>query len=287
MRKTALVVSLIAFLAAACSAFAGDDGIGPIRHSVSDANPRVGHPATIIAPHFRLKKLAQGSDPLENPSGVITQYGYLNDFPPKPVEATKTEPDENTYLVFPRDPGGPTPGYHYGHHFLFQSHEGGGTDGSYVTRINLDVKNPAHRITLLTPVGDDGLTHINALDGSTYDPFTRTLLYTQETGFPKGGVIEITAAWPPVLKRLDGEFGSAAYEGIHPDDRGNILAAEDSGGVSVNVIPSDPTSPKNARQPNSFVYRFIPYNKHDLSQGGKLQALQVWIDGAPIVFNAA
>lgn len=285
MRNTAVVVSLtIALLVPAALA---QSGIGPVTHSVPAANLRVGHPATRIAPPFHLKVLAQGSDPLENPSGVISQYGYLNDFPPQPVEATKTEPDENTYLVFPKGLGGPTPGYHYGHRFLFQSHEGGGDDGSYVTRINLDVKDPAHRITLLTPVGADGLTHLNALDGSTYDPFTKTLLYTQETGFPQGGVVEITAAWPPVERRLDGVFGSAAYEGIHPDDRGNIYAAEDSGGVSVNVIPSDPTSPKNARQPNSFVYRFLPYNKHDLWQGGRLQALQVRINGKPIVFNAA
>ena len=286
MRNTSVVVYLSAALLAVPVVFA-QSGIGPVTHSVSAANLRVGHPATRIASPFRLKVLAQGSDPLENPSGVITQYGYLNDFPPQPVEATKTEPDENTYLVFPKGLGGPISGYHYGHRFLFQSHEGGGDDRSYVTRINLDVKDPAHRITLLTPLGDDGLTHLNALDGSSYDPFTKTLLYTQETGFPQGGVVEITAAWPPVERRLDGVFGSAAYEGIHPDDRGNIYAAEDSGGVSVNVIPSDPTSPKNARQPNSFVYRFLPYNKHDLWQGGKLQALQVRIDGKAIVFNAA
>jgi len=54
----------------------------------------------------------------------------------------------------------------------------------------------------------------------------------------------------------------------------------------VNVNPADPGSPKTARQPNSFVYRFVPYDKTDLSQGGKLQALQVSIDGQPVIFNA-
>ena len=62
---------------------------------------------------------------------------------------------------------------------------------------------------------------------------------------------------------------------------------EDAGGTSVNVVPADPTSPKAARQPNSFVFRLIPYDKRDLSKGGKLQALQVSIDGQPVVFNAA
>ena len=36
------------------------------------------------------------------------------------------------------NPGGPAPGYNYGHHFLFQGHENSG-DLAYVTRINLDV----------------------------------------------------------------------------------------------------------------------------------------------------
>jgi secreted PhoX family phosphatase len=41
-----------------------------------------------------------------------------------------------------------------------------------------------------------------------------------------------------------------------------------------------------AKQPNSFVYRFVPYNVSNIAQGGKLQALQVWIDGSPVVFTA-
>ena len=55
----------------------------------------------------------------------------------------------------------------------------------------------------------------------------------------------------------------------------------------MNVDPNDPTSPKAARQPNAFVYRFVPYDPTDLSKGGKLQALQVWIDGKPVRFHAS
>jgi hypothetical protein len=236
----------------------------------------VGTPATVIARGFRLKTLALGVDPLENPSAKITQYGLLAD-------GTRTEPDENLYLVLP-NPGGPTAGYKYGHHFLFQGHENG-NNLAYVTRINLDVKDPAHRITLLTPEGADGMTHFSSIDGSTYDPFTNTLLLTQEAG-SNGGVIQISATWPPIVTTLDGILGKGGYEGIHPDDRGNLLIIEDSGGTAVNVNPADPASPKTARQPNSFVYRFVPFNKTDLSQGGKLQALQVSIDGQPVIFNA-
>ena len=118
--------------------------------SVPTANPS-NPPATfvqpnVIASNYSLKLLAQGSDPLENPSGVITTLGNLND-----ATKTRTEPDENTYLVFDQNPGGPTPNYEYGQHFLFQGHENSG-NLAYVTRINLDVTDPAHRITLLTPV---------------------------------------------------------------------------------------------------------------------------------------
>jgi hypothetical protein len=252
-------------------------GIGPIRSSVPSANPRVDTPATVIARGFRLKTLAVGTDPLENPSAKITNYGLLAD-------GTRTEPDQNLYLVLPKV-SGPAAGYNYGHHFLFQGHENGG-NLAYVTRINLDVKDPAHRITLLTPEGADGLTHFNSVDGSTYDPFTNTLLFTQEAG-GSGGVFQVTNTWPPVVTTLDGILGKGGYEGIHPDDRGNLLIIEDAGGISVNVNPADPTSPKTAKQPNSFVYRFLPNNRSDISAGGKLQALQVSIDGQPVIFHAA
>jgi len=254
-----------------------------INSGVPEANQRAGHPANLIAPGFELKKIVEGSDALENPSGVITNFGYLSDFPPQLIERTKTEADENTYVVLDQNPGGPTPGFDYGRHFLFQGHENA-ADFAYVTRINLDVNDPAHRITLLTPVGTDGKTHFGSIDGSTWDPFTRTLLFTQERG-TSGGVIQITAlSFPAQLSTLDGIVGKGGYEGIHPDNLGNLLIIEDSGGTSVPVDPANPSSPKNARNPNSFVYRFVPYDKQNLLAGGKLQALQVSIDGAPLTF---
>src|SRR5262249_54066589 len=86
--------------------------------------------------------------------------------------------------------------------------------------------------------------------------------------------------WPPTVRTLDGVVGKAGYEGIHSDDKGNLLLIEDSGGTSVNVDPSNPNSPKAARNPNSFVYRFVPYDPEDLFAGGRLHALQVLIGGA-------
>src|SRR5438132_4071263 len=53
-----------------------------------------------------------------------------------------------------------------------------------------------------------------------------------------------------------------------------MLIVEDVGGTLVL---------NNAKNPNSFVYRFVPLNRNDLTHG-KLQALQVSINGNPVVF---
>ena len=70
----------------------------------------------VLSPEFAPGLVAEGLDLLENPSGLITRFGNLSD-------GTRTEPDENTYLILDHNPGGPTPGYDYGRHFLFQGHE--------------------------------------------------------------------------------------------------------------------------------------------------------------------
>jgi len=242
------------------------------------SNPRVGSPANQLPDGFTLRSIADGDDPIENPSGVITHFGILND-----AGKTRTEPDENTYLVLDHNPGGPTSGYDYGRHFLIQGHELFSGDLAYVTRINLDVTDPAHRITLLTPVGADGKTHLNALDGSVWNPHTKTLLFTEEAG-ATGGVIELGLDWGSSPRMLYGILGRAGYEGIRPDNRGNLIICEDVGGTSVSIDPNNVNGTKAAKNPNSFVYRFVPYNRVDISKGGKLQALQVSINGNPLKF---
>ena len=65
-----------------------------------------------------------------------------------------------------------------------------------------------------------------------------TLLFTQEAG-ANGGVIEMGADFDPNtgggagLRTLYGSLGRGGYEGIHPDDWGNILIVEDVGGTTV------------------------------------------------------
>jgi secreted PhoX family phosphatase len=76
------------------------------------------------------------------------------------------------------------------------------------------------------------------------------------------------------LHTLYGSLGRGGYEGIHPDGSGNIWIVEDVGGTTVL---------NNGRNPNSFVYRFVPTAPGDLTHG-KLQALQVSINGNPVVF---
>ena len=276
-----LVVASIA-LATTAASTAGADQLRVFNERVSgvpSANP-VAIADNVYSPEFAPGLVAEGLDLLENPSGLITQLGNLSDGSP-------TEPDQNTYLILDHNPGGPEPDYDYGRHFLFQGHEmpNGNTNLAYVTRINLDVAHPDHRITLMTPGDANGLTGFNSIDGSTWDPFTRTMLFTQEDG-AIGGVIEMGADFDPNtgggagLRTLYGSMGRGGYEGIHPDDWGNILIVEDVGG---STVPQGTIPGEFGRNPNSFVYRFVPTSPGDLTHG-KLQALQVSINGSPVVF---
>jgi len=255
---------------------------------VPNANPRSGSPFNVVANGFALQRVVNGNDALENPAGIFSRYGYLDDSTLQAVDhqPTKTEPDQNTYLVSRRNLGGPTPGYDYGHRFLIQGHEvfsnPGDPQRAYFTRINLDVKDPAHRITLLNPLPKDATdSGVRSIDGSTYDPFSGQLLFTAEAG-NGGGVFGQPLRWSgttaPAVVNYDGSLGKAGYEGIHNDKLGNVMIIEDVGGTSANSA--------GVKQPNSFVYRFKPKSAGDLTKGA-LQVLQVSNNGHPITFHSA
>jgi hypothetical protein len=271
--------------------------VAQIINGVPNANPRSGSPANIVANGFALQRVVNGNDTLENPAGIFARYGYLDDSTIQPDhQPTKTEPDQNTYLVTKHSPGGPTAGYDYGHHFLIQGHEvfsaAGQPNRAYFTRINLDVKDPAHRITLLNPLAKDATdSGVRSIDGSTYDPFNRQLLFTAEAG-NLGGVFGQPLRWSattaPAVVNYDGSMGKAGYEGVDNDKLGNVMLVEDTGGGGV-VDPSSTTTPPAllpVKQPNSFLFRFKPKSAGDLTKG-ELQALQVSVDGTPIVFHNA
>jgi hypothetical protein len=243
-------------------------------------------PASKLSVELAQIVVAQGSTQLENPSALTSYYGYDNDAlnaagqpqmiptPTNPAEAQKTEPDKNTYLAFKWGLNGADPSYSYGTHFLYQGHEAGVDGASDITRINLDA-DAAHRVTLLATTDSDG-NPIAPIDGSTWDPWARRLLFTTEdAGAP---TYSATPNYPAAVDDISGALGRAGYEGIQLDDQGEIWIVEDSGGAFKNGT--------TAKRPNSYVFRYVPRKPGDLANG-KLEVLQVLnSSGNPITFDS-
>lgn len=263
-------------VASATAVLAGPGG-GLALTSVPTANTRSdGYaPASKLSKELRTTVVAQGATRVENPTALTSYYGYDNDVlnaagepqmvPTKLVpanEATKTEPDKNTYLIFPNGLAGADAGYDYGTHFVFQGHENGAGGATAITRINLDA-DADHRVTVLATTDKDG-NPIKTIDGSTWDPWAQRLLFTAES--PAKPTYAATPGYPSVVEDVSGALGRGGYEGIQDDKDGNIWMVEDIGG------PNKPGT--TAKIPNSFVYRYVPATKGDL-HNGKLQALQV------------
>jgi hypothetical protein len=238
-------------------------------------------PASMLSRELQQLAWAQGSTKLENPEGIIGFYGYENDVPsaddpalaqmvPTPAnaaEAVKTEPDKNTYLVFPGGLSGPDASYKYGTHFLYQGHENAaknaaGNSLGYITRINLDA-DAKHRVTLLATKDTTGAP-LATIDGSTWDPFARRLIFTTES--PSKPTYAATPGVPSTVEDVSGALGRGGYEGVQNDADGNLWIVEDIGG--------GPKGSTTAKIPNSFIYRYVPSRPADL-HNGKLQALQV------------
>jgi hypothetical protein len=251
---------------------------------VGSANPKVAGFAQPNGISLELDNalLAQGANQLENGVPAVQKFGYDNNGPELPspsaptTEATKTEPDKNVYLVQIGSLPGADPSYNYGTHFLFQGHEAG-TPG-YVTRVNLDA-DPAHRTTLLATTDSSG-ANLPTFDGITWNPFAQRLLLTSELG-SAGGVWQATLQVPARAINLQPFIGRAGFENVQNDSAGNVWLLEDVGGDTGTGANA------NAKRPNSFVYRFVPNDIHDLTRGGSMQALQVMdTQGVPITFRA-
>ena len=213
-------VHLAALLSVAAAA--GATGL----NGIADPNPRLaGISAPIVlASGLRQSIVAEGSMPLENPSPGFGYYGFNDNGPHVPapgalpvlgapvIEATKTEPDKNTYLIL-NGLHGADPGYDYGTHFLFQGHENGAGGMSFISRVNLDADG-AHRVSLMATVDSSG-TALPTFDGSTWDPFARRLLFTAEgNGSSSGGVWQATPDVPSVAVSLSGVLGRGGFEGV-------------------------------------------------------------------------
>lgn len=280
---TTVVLGAVSTLLLTGVAQAGPSPLGSPLTNVPTANtkaPGVTSPS-VLSPELSQIVLAQGSTKLENGTAAVPYYGYegngtLLPIPgatTQPVEATKTEPDKNTYLRL-KGQRGADPNYDYGTRFLFQGHEGGSP--GYLTRINLDADG-AHRVTLLATT-ETGGKPLPDFDGSTWDPWVQRLLFTAERG-NQGGVWQATPDVNSQVQDISAALGRGGYEGIQNDSAGNLWVVEDVGGATVPGT--------NAKLPNSFVYRFVPTNPRDLTSG-TLQALQVSSNttGQPITFQA-
>ncbi len=276
-----LALSIAAALSAGYSQAAG---LTPVPNASTRATGMAA--PNVLSPELIETVVARGNMALENPSAAYTFYGYDNNGTMLPADATtlkeasKTEPDKNVYLVLDRQSGVDS-NFNYGEHFVFQGHETG--TGGYLTRINLDA-DVAHRVTLIADKDING-NNLPTFDGITWNPFAQRLLLTAEGG-KNGGVwqapAEFNSGSTAVAEDISGALGRGGYEGIQNDSDGNVWIVEDVGG-SKGAINN------KARQPNSFVYRFVPNDKSDLTKGGKLQALQVMSlanPGQPIEFHA-
>jgi hypothetical protein len=282
------VFSAAAFAALSTTVIAQSHKLSPVNEVVKKAESLAA--GSVISAEFVQTTVAKGAMKLENPTATLTHYGYAADGPLVPatgdkqskdhnVEASKTEPDKNTFLVL-NNQTGPDANYNYGSQFLFQGHEAGAVVGKrpqgYLTRINLQA-DEAHRVTLMADKDSSGAT-LPFIDGSTWDPMAQRLLLTGEEG-DEGGVWQATATFPSKVDNLTGVMGIGSYEGLQTDKDGNIWLVEDAGGKVGDVN-------KHAKQPNSFVFRFVPTDKAELLKGGVLQALQIMDQsGNPILFN--
>jgi hypothetical protein len=237
--------------------------------------------------------VAEGSTKVENPSpATVSYYGYENDTlnaANEPImvgsgatgniEAHKTEPDKNVYLVFKKGLQGAASSYDYGTHFLFQGHEAGSP--GYITRINLDA-DATHRVTVLATKDDQG-NNIQTIDGATWDPWAEKLLFTTESASKP--TYSATPGLPSVVHDVSGALGRGGYEGIQDDSDGNIWIVEDIGGSNKPAGCSG-SACTEAKIPHSYVYRYVPTSPGDVASG-KLQVLQVYSASNQLVTEAS
>ena len=315
-RRTAVLVAGAAAVAVGATvAIAGSFGSGDLT-GVANANPKATgfNEPNILSPQLQEVVWAQGSMPLDGATSAFPTYGYNGNGPQIPafvsgatasnVEATKTEPDKNTYVVFGKGAAGPASGYDYGTHFVFQGHENGapmpfsapyvpaGTTvkGSSITRINLD-GDGAHRVTLFATQTETGAP-LAQIDGSNWDPFAQKLLFTTETAFadppsttpatpapPGPSIYQSTADYPPRVTDISNVVGRAGFEGVQEDSKGNLYLVEDVGGANGTGANAEDEAAEQLRLPVE------PADPSNLAAGGQLQVLQVTVNGSPLKFT--
>ena len=146
-------------------------------------------------------------------------------FPPlgSNVEATKTEPDKNTYLVFRAASRARTRATTTGR--TSSSRATRPAARACITRINLDADG-AHRVTLMSTQTDAGVASARR---STARPGIRSpqkLLFTTESGVSSGqptpSIYQATPDFPSHVDDISNVIGRAGFEGVQNDDKGNL-----------------------------------------------------------------
>src|SRR5206468_987008 len=112
--------------------------------------------------------------------------------------------------------------------------------------VNLDADG-AHRVTVLATQDKDG-NPITTIDGSTWDPWAKRLVFTTENA--NAPTYAATPGYPSTVEDVSGALGRGGSEGIQDDADGNIWIVEDIGGSNKPGT--------TGRIPNSFVYRYVP-----------------------------
>ena len=72
------------------------------------------------------------------------------------------------------------------------------------------------------------------MDGSTWYPWAKRLLFSQEGDATTGGLWQATPDYPSTVDSLVNVMGRGGYEGIQADSDGNIWLVEDIGGTTID-----------------------------------------------------
>ena len=258
----------------------------PALTNVPTANAKVAGYApwpNVLSPELRQSIVgAQGSTPLENPNANFTNTATATDerdaaSAPAGVHKTRRRRGPRPRRRRPsptRTPTScstarraPTRTTTTARHFLFQGHE---LARAKATGLHHPHQPRRRRRASRDAPGDAGrprATRSPTIDGSTWDPFAQRLLFTTEnaSGGDLGGDARL-----PVDGRRPLRLDRARRLRGHPERLGR-QHLDRRGHRRLRRSRRTP----HAKQPNSFVYRFVPDERRATSHDGKLQVLQV------------
>ena len=275
MRRLVAVVPIAAVALGVAVAHAGSPS--PVSQGVPSANAKAGHPPNVVADGFGLRPVVQGSDQLENPDGVFDTFGFLNDGAPPNLEATKTEPDQNTYLVL-KHPGRPDARLRLRPPLPVPGPRGRGRPRvRHAHQPRRKRSDPPHHAADAGRRHDDRLQRTRRLHLGP----VRQRCCTRRRTAPSGGVVEQSPFWtstspPPAVQRSTAASARAASRASTPTPR-QRPARRGRGRPDGADRPERSDQPKHGQAAElvRLPLRAGPPGRPD---AGKLQVLQVTVD---------